>query len=598
MSHRLPDSTPTPRWQWWLALVTGGLTIVCGSIGVWKYDQEFSPGVSHGLSPVYSALQMLILHPPQFERGMNGWIEAGRWLGAVTLIATSMAIWGRRLRLELYLLRLTRWSGHSVVCGLGRKGFEIVRCLKQRAPATRVVAIDPAPDRRLLAKAERLGVCVIQADAAQAEILKQARIAHAGEIFVITPTDEVNLRIALELRQQMAGQKNSAAAIHVHLADIHLREELQRQNELDRQKPEAGVLHFFDLFDHEARRVLHTLPLDGPGIREHDPRSVHVVIFGFGRMGRSLALRAVKMGHFANGKLLRVSIIDRAASQQRDRFLFRYPVFKQQKICDLTFYEAEAESLTARDFVEKWAAEPDTLLQVFVCLDDDARAAEVGMRLKSILQKHPEGRLLVRLRSQSSLVPLLGPALTESSPSLKAGGRIIPFGMVDDASCEDTLHREFNEDLARAIHERFVNQRLADSRRTPATDPALRPWKELGEDLRESNRQQADHIPIKLRAIGCRLVAATDTGEAASGFTPAEIELLARVEHQRWRVERWLAGWRYGTPSDKARGISENLVDWEELDDSIKQYDRDMVMNIPAVAGSRFKVVRDKALSS
>ncbi|OQB94329.1 MAG: hypothetical protein BWX84_00235 [Verrucomicrobia bacterium ADurb.Bin118] len=134
MSRRLPDSTQTLRWQWWLALITGGLTIVCGSIGVWKYDQEFSPGVSHGLSPVYSALQMLIMNTPQFERGMNGWIEAGRWLGAVALIATSMAILRRQLRHELYLLRLTRWSGHSVVCGLGRKGFEIVRCLKQRPP--------------------------------------------------------------------------------------------------------------------------------------------------------------------------------------------------------------------------------------------------------------------------------------------------------------------------------------------------------------------------------------------------------------------------------------------------------------------------------
>jgi hypothetical protein len=460
-----------------------------------------------------------------------------------------------------------------------------------------VVVIDPAPDRRLQAKAERLGVCMIQADATQAETLKQARIAHAGEIFVITPTDEVNLRIALELRQQMAGQKNSDAAIRVHLADIHLREELERQNEPDRQEPEAGRLHFFDLFDYEARRVLYTLPLDGPGIREHDPRSVHMVILGFGRMGRSLALRAVKMGHFANGKLLRVSIIDRSAHQQRDRFLFRYPAFEQQKLCDLTFYEAEAESLTARDFVKKWADEANTLLQVFVCLDDDARAVEVGLRLKSILQKHPEGHLLVHIRSQASR-PLLGPALREGVPALKAGGQIITFGMVDDANCEDMLGREFNEALAQAIHERFISQRLADSRRQPASDPALRPWEKLGEDLRESNRQQADHIPIKLRAIGCRLVAATDPGEAVSRFTPAEIELLARVEHQRWRVERWLAGWRYGTPSDKARGISENLVDWEDLHDSIKQYDRDVVMNIPAVVGSRFKVVRDKALSS
>ena len=85
----------------------------------------------------------------------------------------------------------------------------------------------------------------------------------------------------------------------------------------------------------------------GQGIRPNDPRTVHLVIVGFGRMGRSLALRAAKMGHFANGKLLRISVIDREADRQREHFLFRYPALESDKICRLAFHPADAQSLMA-----------------------------------------------------------------------------------------------------------------------------------------------------------------------------------------------------------------------------------------------------------
>jgi Trk K+ transport system NAD-binding subunit len=589
MSQNSHDPTNSPRWQWWLALVAGALTLVCGSVGVWQYDEKNAPGVSHGFNPIYHALQMLILHTPLFEKGMNGWIEAGRWFGALTLLITSTALLWKRLRHEFNLIRLTRWSGHHVVCGLGQKGFEIIQCLKRDNPGALVVVIDPQPDFYLAEKCGKLGVCVIRADATQSEVLAQTRVAHAGEVIVITPTDEINVRIANQVQAQLTGQKGKATQIHVHLSDIHLREALQQADETHRQKKLAGALHFFDVFDNEARRVLLALPLDGSGIRGDDRRSVHVVILGFGRMGRSVALRAAKMGHFANGSSVRISIIDRHADEQRDRLLFRYPIFKQKTVCELVFNKAEAESITARDLIEKWAGEKDTLLHVFVCLDDDTRAVEVALRLKCVLQNRADCHLLSRIHSHTSLATIF-----ESASA--AGMPIIPFGMVDDSGCEDVIRREHNETLARTIHENFVNQRLGDSIRRPENDPALRPWEELREDLRESNRQQADHIAIKLRAICCKLAPVTDTGDAVTKFTASDVELLARQEHQRWNVERLLAGWRYGTPSNKDRRISENLAGWEELAESIRDYDRKAVEMIPtllAQAKPPMKVVRD-----
>ena len=159
--------------------------------------------------------------------------------------------------------------------------------------------------------------------------------------------------------------------------------------------------------------------------------------------------------------------------------------------------------------------------------------------------------------------------------------RLIPFGMIADTCSADAFRREYNETLGRAIHEQFVLGRTVDSQRRAENDPALSAWEELREDIRESNRQQADHIPIKIRAIGCALAEQSVPGDSVTRFSPKEIELLARMEHSRWNAERLLAGWRYGTPSNKDKRISENLAPWEDLYDSIRDYDRHAVEKIP-----------------
>jgi hypothetical protein len=170
--------------------------------------------------------------------------------------------------------------------------------------------------------------------------------------------------------------------------------------------------------------------------------------------------------------------------------------------------------------------------------------------------------------------------------------------MLEDTCCDQAFRHEINESIARFGHDEFIKHRVADSIRTPANDPALRPWEQLTEDLRESSRQQADHIAIKLRAIGCELAPTSDAREAVIKFKSEEIERLAEVEHTRWNAERWLAGWRYGSPGEKKERISPHLGSWNDLDPSIKKYDHDAVTEIPerlGMANPPLKVVRNRS---
>jgi hypothetical protein len=132
--------------------------------------------------------------------------------------------------------------------------------------------------------------------------------------------------------------------------------------------------------------------------------------------------------------------------------------------------------------------------------------------------------------------------------------------------------------LAKAIHRDYVEKQTVMG---AAEDPtSFAPWEQLDPDLRDSNRQQADHIPVKLRAIGCYSSSASAAGTPVTELDQDEVELLARMEHARHLAERGLAGWTRG-PRDVSRKANPCLVAWDELPDEIREYDRNSVRNIP-----------------
>jgi hypothetical protein len=115
------------------------------------------------------------------------------------------------------------------------------------------------------------------------------------------------------------------------------------------------------------------------------------------------------------------------------------------------------------------------------------------------------------------------------------------------------------------------------------THPSLAEWDDLPENLRESSRQLADHIAAKLEAVGRRAYPVQDASRIAlAEFTPAEIELMAEMEHGRWNLERLLGGWTEGD-KDVENKRSPYLIPWQSLPENVKDYDRKFVREIPEI---------------
>jgi hypothetical protein len=155
----------------------------------------------------------------------------------------------------------------------------------------------------------------------------------------------------------------------------------------------------------------------------------------------------------------------------------------------------------------------------------------------------------------------------------------------------DVLLGSAREVIARAIHEYYREKNKGSKKET---DPAMADWDKLQEDLKESNRQQADHIPVKLKAIGCDFVPVVGREPELIKFKKKEIEIMAAIEHDRFVAERFSQGWSAGRRNAEKK-TSPYLVGWEKIPEKIKDYDRDAVCVIPKLlAKAGFEIYRLK----
>jgi hypothetical protein len=150
---------------------------------------------------------------------------------------------------------------------------------------------------------------------------------------------------------------------------------------------------------------------------------------------------------------------------------------------------------------------------------------------------------------------------------------------------------EIREILARAIHDNYRVLR-ATQNSTPTDDPSTKPWHELDEDFKQSNRKQADQIFAKLLEVNCGLEPLVSCDEPLFKFTPDEVEKLAELEHVRWVEERIAEGWKPGVKNKELK-TTPWLIPYSQLPEEMKEFDRDPVRNIPALlAHVNLKVVR------
>jgi voltage-gated potassium channel Kch len=350
----------TPGWQWPLVCVLAVVGTPLAAYGLWQYEIAHWGHADIG-SVLYHTLQMYILHTPHFEPPVNVPLQVGRWLIAgASLLTVGMALL-RIFREEARLLRLRWTKGHVVVCGLGELGRQLAT--EFRKAGNTVVAIESHPSNVSVPQLRSQGVTVLIGDACEEATLRKAPVGHARHVLATCSDEGTNIAVATCVAAvAKPGERTGRAIEHwLFIGDPQLRATLKSRDVFPGAGPGYKVnVRGLDIYELSARQAFEAHPLDHSPILQGSSKRVHLVIAGFGQMGQAIAVQAARIGRFANGARMRITIVDPAAGTCWENFSARCPQFTQ--ICDV---DAPCEvPLDARELVEQL---------VTYCPDDEAR---------------------------------------------------------------------------------------------------------------------------------------------------------------------------------------------------------------------------------
>lgn len=558
MKRRLRAAWSTVEWPvvWALAAAAVGLGYVgfaAAGLGESRLDR------------LYLALQLFFLQSGHLvERTVPWTLEVARFLAPLVAAYTAskalLAIFADQLRQA----RIRTLDDHAVIAGAGRKATALARGFRERG--RKVVVVERDREDPALAGLREIGVPVLVGDATDPAVLRRAGIRRAGCLLATCGDDGTNAEIAAAARAAAGGRKRPLACV-VHVVDHRLGRLLD-----ERWLPSGTAgpvrLEYFNVFDRGARALLDAHPpFGGDG-----SRGPHVLVVGLGRFGESLVVRAVRRWRGTEpGGRLAMTVVDRFATRKRNVLCARWP--RLPEVCAVRAVDLEVESPAFE--TGEFLAGTGPVTTAYVCFDDDAHGLSTGLALRRLLPR--SAPVVVRMEREAGLATLL-----------EGGGRrgsefegLHAFGLIDRTCVPELTLAGRLEAIARGLHDRYVAGRV-EAGDTPETNPSLVPWEELPESLRESNRDQALGLETVLGAAGWEIVPQRDWDAEPIRFDEADLERLARAEHERWVVDLERDGWRRGEPpKDPRRKTHPHLVPWADLPEDVREIDRATVRAWP-----------------
>ncbi|HLP49089.1 MAG TPA: RyR domain-containing protein, partial [Candidatus Kapabacteria bacterium] len=433
------------------------------------------------------------------------------------------------------------------------------------------------------------GIIVLIGNGTSADYLYKAGLKKAKYLFSVCGQDDINAEIAVQVRYLISNKKRNPLTCVVHIIDPHFYRFLKEQ-EFGLERMDGFRLEFLNLFDRAAQAIMDDQQLSPFENKENVTSPFrHLLIVGVGHMGESLVVHAAKkwmsLSNKAEEKLI-ITIVDLQAKKKKNLLYLRYPGL--EKVCRIIALEMDIKSV---DFENGYFLFSDdgtcNLAMIYVCLDNNSFAVTTALTLHQKLRKY-DTSIVVRMSREAGLIKLL-----KNHPH--SFDRISGFGILDKVLKPELLDIFTHEMLARNIHEEYVNERLAEGE-TERINSVLVSWEKLPDRMKESNRRQADYIGYKLHAIGCYIIPMTDWDAAPVEFTPGEIELMAKIEHNLWMEERLKDGWKFAQGLKNTRKkTSPFLIPWSQLPEEEKEKDRDTVRKIPAyLSKAGFQIYRSE----
>jgi len=500
-------------------------------------------------------------------------LEVSRWLAPGVLLYTAGKAIMYFIRREFKSFFLQYARDHIIITSLNKKSRYLVSDLLKQGE--KVIVLAGIENPKKLDQLEKEGAVIVEGDIACHKFLKNIS-GHRAKYFVfLEEDDELNISHTLSVYSFLTEKANERKqTIFTHVADDIKLNELLALNFFENYMADETVnnnceIRIISMFERSSRILFNEYPPEGSIPINSDTAPVNVAIFGSGNLAQSMIIRLARLGHYANFKKIKITLFhyeDKIIRKMHQNF---------PGLMDLIEFENINEQLELFDVEEfNIRQEKQAFNRVYLLCENDNLSSNI---LKKLTKNNSNEAIHV-------LLSLMNPeGILNKWYHIKKIRNIhlSKFNVIEKSFTKDALISEKIDELAKIIHKDYLGK-LSDEARNDGK-PSRQVWDLLPIDFKNQNREQADHIQIKIKLAGYKY---GPKGKIKDVDTIIQIpndmiETLAKVEHNRWEAHMILSGWIYGKIRDDENKIHTDLIPYEDLSEGTKQYDRNTIKNIP-----------------
>lgn len=489
---------------------------------------------------------------------------------------------------------------HTIICGMSTRGKILANDLAASGESVVIINLD---EKLAETTEERVkGVCVLQGNATNPEVLRNASLHRAAHLVCLTGSDETNIAILEAARtlsheaQTLKGQEFELDCF-CHVGNVGLRNHMEQLTLLG-SKARGTRFRLFNVDEITAADLLAKYPPERHLPLERQADGVHVTLLGGGAvaaangassgfpaggLAHALAIEMAQMCHYWRRDVEATSlpratlaIVDMAADSIVRNLRQMCPAIDQ--LLNLRPIACAPTDLALLSQLHA-AAIPETS-QFYVALQDDISTLAIAT--------HVAAGFARRFQDYAGkVVAVMPPRVHRIDPNAWNRSAAVAVFQSYDSCTEEVVIGGARDRMATAAHARYLESARQKGREM-GSRPAMFDWQNLGEFLRASNRKQVAHIATKLRVLSWEMVRPVavkgDEIVEALDLGGEMLEHLAEMEHRRWMAFHLVHGW---TPSDSYREETREhdcLVPYCRLTEDIKAYDRDVVREMAAVS--------------
>ena len=511
-------------------------------------------------------------------------------LGGLLITTLSNGVEQRISHIKNGLVRYRNIHGHYVVIGFGEISLSLLRDIFEKNGYANGQKIGKLPKILILTNqnVEQVRaiieaglpdgmsrkVIIYAGNIESREHLEKLNLSYAREVFILGEQDEYgrdtkNIE-AIRTIHELCADRNRILKVNVQFDrpssySIIKRIELEPSKFL-KNKDGKTVIYFrpFNFSENWARLLwginkkssykdLDFKPLDKPG------RHVHLMICGFGCMGKALLLEALRICHYPNfnedtgSDRTEITVIDPDIDTLKTVFLAQYSYLSQITDVSINFISGHTEDENIRRMISSCAKDPAELTTIAVCISDPDTSLAVGLSLPDEVycqedSTDPDVQVLIRQEIMDST----GFAVILDNENTRYRN-VRSFGMLSEGIShillDDTMAM-----LANAVYAipGFLSK-LTDTRNWDGLMAmAAEHWHQHSEDMRFANRYQTEMFRIYARYEHCGT------------------RVLSHMEHLRWIAERSIIGYRYGEKKSSVYKTHNLLIPFNRLPDDEK----------------------------